>query len=209
MERNATSEDLGGTYVDVYDFPDGRLEVRSRGLVLPYRVFSKDKRVSHIAIVENKRLGHTLALIKAQQDSHFETKVKTNSKKGKYQKRSECPTRCLHSLHCVQTARRYRLPLGVLYFNIIPERGDMHTTNLRKVGGSIMLAVPPAILDLLHLEVGAIVGLEVDGERLVIDPKVKPRYTLAELLDASDYSQPQPPEEREWIDAPSVGGELL
>ena len=25
----------------------------------------------------------------------------------------------------------------------------MHTTNLRKVGGSVMLAVPPAILDLL------------------------------------------------------------
>ena len=85
----------------------------------------------------------------------------------------------------------------------------MHTTNLRKVGGSIMLAVPPAILDLLHLDVGATVGLEVDGARLVIDPNVKPRYTLAELLDASDYSQPQPPEEREWIDAPSVGGELL
>ena len=49
----------------------------------------------------------------------------------------------------------------------------MHTTNLRKVGGSIMLAVPPAILDLLHLEVGAVVGLEVDGERLVIDVRAE------------------------------------
>lgn len=85
----------------------------------------------------------------------------------------------------------------------------MHTTNLRKVGGSIMLAVPPAILDLLHLEVGATVGLAVDGERLVVDPKVKPRYTLDELLIASDYSQPQSLEEREWVDAPSIGGELL
>jgi len=85
----------------------------------------------------------------------------------------------------------------------------MHTTSLRKVGGSVMLAVPPAILDMLQLKVGATVGLEVDGARLVIDPNVKPRYTLAELLDASDYSQPQSPEEREWIDAPSVGGELL
>jgi antitoxin ChpS len=85
----------------------------------------------------------------------------------------------------------------------------MHTTNLRKVGGSVMLAVPPAILDLLHLEVGATVGLAVDGERLVIDPNIKPRYTLADLLDASDYSQPQTPEDREWIDAPAVGGELL
>jgi antitoxin ChpS len=85
----------------------------------------------------------------------------------------------------------------------------MHTTNLRKVGGSVMLAVPPAILDLLHLKVGATVGLEVDGERLVVKPNIKPRYTLAELLEASDYSQPQPAEEREWIDSPSVGGELI
>jgi hypothetical protein len=50
-------------------------------------VFSKDQRVSHTAVVENKRLGHALALIKAQQDSHFEVKVKTNSEKGQYQKR--------------------------------------------------------------------------------------------------------------------------
>jgi hypothetical protein len=70
LERNANSEDLVGKYVDVYDFPDGRVEVRSRGLPLPYCVFSKDQRVSHTAIVENKRLGHALALIKAQQDSH-------------------------------------------------------------------------------------------------------------------------------------------
>ena len=84
----------------------------------------------------------------------------------------------------------------------------MHITNLRKVGGSVMLAVPPAILDLLHLEVGAVVGLAVDGGRLIVDPKVKPRYTLAELLEASDYSQPQPAEEREWVDAPPMGGEL-
>jgi antitoxin ChpS len=74
----------------------------------------------------------------------------------------------------------------------------MHTTKLRKVGGSIMLAVPPAILDLLQLEVGAILGLAVDGERLIVDPKVKPRYTLAGLLDASDYSKPQPAKERQW-----------
>src|SRR5580698_589523 len=44
-------------------------------------------RVSYTAIVENKRLGHALALVKAQQDSHFEAKVKTNSEKGQYQKR--------------------------------------------------------------------------------------------------------------------------
>ena len=35
------------------------------------------------------------------------------------------------------------------------------------------------------------------------------RYTLDELLAESDYSQPQPAEEREWVDAPAVGRELL
>jgi antitoxin ChpS len=85
----------------------------------------------------------------------------------------------------------------------------MHTTSLRKVGGSIMLAVPPALLDVLQLGVGAKVGLEVDNGRLVIAPQPKRRYTLAELLAASDYTQPQPPEAREWVDAPAVGGELI
>lgn len=85
----------------------------------------------------------------------------------------------------------------------------MHTTNLRKVGGSVMLAVPPAILEVLHLQAGATVALAVDDGRLVIEPKPRPRYTLAELLAASDYSEPLPPEEREWVDAPATGREPL
>lgn len=85
----------------------------------------------------------------------------------------------------------------------------MHTTNLRKVGGSIMLAVPPALLDVLKLSAGAKVGVAVENGRLVIEPQRLPRYTLAELLAASDYTTPQSPEEREWVDAPAVGKELL
>jgi antitoxin ChpS len=85
----------------------------------------------------------------------------------------------------------------------------MHTTNLRKVGGSVMLALPPAILDLLNLRAGATVGLIVEGDRLMIETKPQPRYTLAELLAASDYSQPQSAEDREWIDAPPVGREPI
>jgi antitoxin ChpS len=84
-----------------------------------------------------------------------------------------------------------------------------HITNLRKVGGSVMLAIPPAILDLLNLRAGATVGLAVDGDRLVIETKPQPRYTLAELLAASDYSQPRSAEDQEWIDAPPVGRELI
>lgn len=85
----------------------------------------------------------------------------------------------------------------------------MHITNLRKVGGSVMLAVPPALLDLLHLKAGAPVGVAVDGGRLVVDPSPRPRYSLAELLAASDYSGPHAPDDREWLDAPAVGREIL
>lgn len=85
----------------------------------------------------------------------------------------------------------------------------MHTTNLRKVGGSVMLAVPPALLDVLHLSAGAKVGLAVDNGRLVVEPKARPRYTLDELLAQCDASAELTTEDREWLDAKPVGGELL
>ena len=77
---------MAGQYVEVYDFSDRPLEVRWKGQSLPYRVFSKDQRVSHAAIVENKRLGHALAIVKAQQDLKRDTKVMTNSQKTAYKK---------------------------------------------------------------------------------------------------------------------------
>ncbi|WP_300157345.1 antitoxin [Solidesulfovibrio sp.] len=85
----------------------------------------------------------------------------------------------------------------------------MYTTNLRKVGGSIMLAVPPAILDLLRLEAGASVDLAVDGGRLVVAPVRRPRYTLDELLAKCDASAAISREDRGWLDDKPVGDELL
>jgi hypothetical protein len=60
---------LVGQMVEIYDFPDGRLEIRWKGLPLAYGVFDKLQRVSHAAIVENKRLGEVLAWIKQRQDA--------------------------------------------------------------------------------------------------------------------------------------------
>jgi len=85
----------------------------------------------------------------------------------------------------------------------------MYKTTLRKVGGSVMFAVPRAILDLLQLEAGATVGIDIQNGSLIVAPQPERRYTMAELLAASDYSLPQPPKEREWVDAPAVGGELV
>ena len=41
----------------------------------------------------------------------------------------------------------------------------MRTVNLRKVGGSVMLAVPPALLDILHLQPGSKVGSAIESGR--------------------------------------------
>ena len=43
----------------------------------------------------------------------------------------------------------------------------------------------------------------------LVGPLQRPRYSLAELQAASDYSQPPSVEEREWLDANAVGRELL
>jgi antitoxin ChpS len=97
----------------------------------------------------------------------------------------------------------------------------MHTTNLRKVGGSVMLAVPPALLDILQLQPGTKVGIAIERGRLVVQPRQRPRYTLEELLARCDAkarrskrsskpgSKPGSKQEREWLDSKPVGGELI
>jgi antitoxin ChpS len=85
----------------------------------------------------------------------------------------------------------------------------MHTTNLRKVGGSVMLAVPPALLDILHLQPGAKVGIAVERGRLIVEPQRRPRYTLDELLAQCNPKARRTKEEREWLGSKRVGGELI
>jgi hypothetical protein len=70
LRPDKTPAALAGKVVDIYDFPDGRLEIRWKGLPLSYSVFDHLQRVSHAAIIENKRLGEVLAWIKQQQDKH-------------------------------------------------------------------------------------------------------------------------------------------
>ena len=85
----------------------------------------------------------------------------------------------------------------------------MYSTSLRKVGGSVMLAVPPAILELLHLSAGLCVDITVDQGKLVVEPKLRPRYSLEELLAQCDASAQITGEEQEWFDNTSAGSELI
>jgi hypothetical protein len=63
---------LIGKYIEVFQFPDGRIEIRVAGQSLPYSVYDKLGAIDQGAIVENKRLGHMLQvvqLVQAQRDS--------------------------------------------------------------------------------------------------------------------------------------------
>lgn len=72
-----------------------------------------------------------------------------------------------------------------------------------------MLAVPPALLDILDLRPGAKVGLAVQSGRLVVEPQQRPRYTLDELLAQCNPQARRSKEERQWLDEKPVGGELI
>jgi antitoxin ChpS len=84
-----------------------------------------------------------------------------------------------------------------------------HDVRLRKVGGSVMLAIPKPVLDALDLSPEASVGLSIKGGNLVVAPKKRRRYTLDELLAQCKPRARRSREEREWLTSPPVGRELL
>ena len=61
-----------GKYLDVYQYPDGKIEIRAAGTSLPYTTYDKLGTIDQGAIVENKRLGHALQIsnvVQAQRDN--------------------------------------------------------------------------------------------------------------------------------------------
>lgn len=85
----------------------------------------------------------------------------------------------------------------------------MYTVNLRKVGGSVMLAVPPALLDVLGVSAGKAVDLSLENGRVMITPKKEINYSLDELLAQCDLNTELTEEDREWLDAELVGSEFI
>jgi antitoxin ChpS len=98
--------------------------------------------------------------------------------------------------------------LKVVTVNKVILEYNMHKVNLRKVGGSVMLALPPAILEMLDLKAGNPVAVRVKGRSLVVEPEKRPHYTLDELLAQCNPRAKRSTEDQEWLDAPPVGREL-
>lgn len=84
-----------------------------------------------------------------------------------------------------------------------------HTARLRKVGGSVMLAIPPALLDTLDLAPDASVNMTVESGKLLVEARLAPSYTLDELLAQCGTRKRGAAEERIWMNAPPSGREII
>jgi antitoxin MazE len=83
------------------------------------------------------------------------------------------------------------------------ERPIMSVT-LHRWGNSVGLRLPKPLLDQLGLKQGSEVDIRIEGNRLVVEPAHRRRYTMAELLEG--ITPDNRPEEVDW--GPPVGREV-
>jgi antitoxin ChpS len=84
-----------------------------------------------------------------------------------------------------------------------------HAARLRKVGGSVMLAIPKPMLDALELTSNSAVGLSVKAGKLVVDPRARRRYSLSELLAQCRPSKRRSNADPDWLAGKPAGRELI
>lgn len=63
-----------GKYLDTYQYPDGRIELRSNGTALPYSAYDRLSEVDQGEIIDNERLVHAQAVAKLMQDKRDNTR---------------------------------------------------------------------------------------------------------------------------------------
>ena len=69
--------------------------------------------------------------------------------------------------------------------------------------------LPQSVADELGLVAGGQVDVAVVDDCLVAKVRKRPRYTLSELLAQCDPTAPRDPIVEEWLNAPSVGREIV
>lgn len=79
---------------------------------------------------------------------------------------------------------------------------------LRRVGGSVMLAIPSAALSEAGLAVDDTVELKVKPGRLVVESTVRRKYSLDELIAQCKPARRRP-KDRAWVIGKRAGRELI
>lgn len=85
----------------------------------------------------------------------------------------------------------------------------MNHATLRTLGGSVALTIPRKLLQSVGLGAGDRVSVVIDRGRIVLAKAQRPRYRLADLLARCNPKARLTKAEREWLDAPPAGQELL
>jgi antitoxin ChpS len=83
----------------------------------------------------------------------------------------------------------------------------MTTATLRTLGGSVVLAIPPAFLEMFRLKAGSAVDLDLTRDGITLKPARK-RYTLSELMQGIEEGESLPIDEA-FEAAPPMGNEVL
>ncbi|WP_370886584.1 ISNCY family transposase [Caballeronia sp. RCC_10] len=72
-------------YLDVFEYPDGRIEIRVNGTALAYRQYDRLSEIDQGAVVDNKRLGHALQVaqvLQAQRDDRCASGMPSRTNQG-------------------------------------------------------------------------------------------------------------------------------
>jgi transposase len=83
---------LVGRYIDVYEYPDGRIEVRADGVALPCTPYDRLSEIDQGAVVDHKRLGHVLQvaqLVQAERDNRRASGSPSRTNQGQAPKLKE------------------------------------------------------------------------------------------------------------------------
>jgi transposase len=67
LEDTVANRKLIGRYIDVWEYPDGRIEIRAAGVALRYVPYDKLAEIDQGAVIEHKRLGHALQVAQVLQ----------------------------------------------------------------------------------------------------------------------------------------------
>lgn len=81
--------------------------------------------------------------------------------------------------------------------------------SIQRWGNSAAVRLPAAMLAQLGVKIGDAFTVDVNARQEAVLRVAKPRYTLDELLAQCDPASPMSAQERQWLDAPAAGDELI
>ena len=85
----------------------------------------------------------------------------------------------------------------------------MFRTEISAQNGQLILTLPDNVVEAWDLQEGQEVTISVKTETLVISRADRLKYSLAELLAATDPTALEAARDQEWFDSAPVGKELI